>query len=92
MSKFIVHEELTVDSAVVSLTPAVYGSSATFAKVHAEDGAMRYCYDGQNPTSSFGDLLEDGDIIEIPSLYHIKNFKVVKAGNDPGKITVTYEN
>ncbi|MDP3786757.1 MAG: hypothetical protein Q8R05_04305 [Candidatus Omnitrophota bacterium] len=95
MSKVIVHEELAVDYTPVALTPSVYnppsGPSATFAIIHAEGGAMRYRDDGQNPTQSFGALLEDGDIVELPSIYHIKNFRVVKTDVDAGKITVTYE-
>lgn len=95
MSKAIAHEELMVDFAVVALTPSVYNSpqglSASFAKIQAEDGPMRYCVDGQNPSPSFGDLLEDGDIVELPSIYHIKNFKVIRSGSYLGKITVTYE-
>jgi len=95
MSKVITHEELTVDYTPVALTSSVYnppaGPSATFAIIHAEGGVMRYRDDGQNPTQSFGALLEDGDIVELPSIYHIKNFRVVKADVDAGKITVTYE-
>jgi hypothetical protein len=96
MPKVIAHEELTVDWSVVSLTPSVYspagGPSASFAKIQAEEGPMRYCVDGQSPSASFGDLLEDGDILELPSIYHIKNFKVVRSGGSyAGKITVTYE-
>ncbi|MDD5422052.1 MAG: hypothetical protein PHT32_01330, partial [Candidatus Omnitrophica bacterium] len=72
MSKVIAHEELAVGYSPVSLTPSVYnpvtGPSATFAMIHAEGGAMRYCDCGQNPTQSFGALLEDGDIVELPSL------------------------
>jgi hypothetical protein len=95
MSKVIAHEELAVGYSSVSLTPSVYnpvtGPSATFAMIHAEGGAMRYRDDGQNPTQSFGALLEDGDIVELPSIYHIKNFRVVQADAEAGKITVTYE-
>ena len=95
MSKVIATESLNVDSGVVSLTPSVYnppaGPGATFAMIHAEGGAMRYCDCGQNPTQSFGALLEDGDVVELPSLAHIKNFRVVKADVEAGKITVTYE-
>ena len=95
MSKVIAHEELTVDYAVVALTPSVYsptaGPSAAFAKIQAEDGPMRYRADGQDPSPSNGDLLEDGDIVELPSIYHIKNFKLIRSGSLLGKITVTYE-
>jgi len=95
MSKVFAHEELTVDYAVVMLTPSVYnppaGPSASFAKIQAENGPMRYRDDGQNPSPSDGDLFEDGDIVELPSLTHIRNFKVIRSGSDLGKITVTYE-
>ena len=95
MSKVIAHEELAVGYSPVALTPSVYnpaiGPSATFAMIHAEGGAMRYCDNGQNPSQSFGALLEDGDIVELPSIYHIKNFRVVQADADAGKIVVTYE-
>ena len=52
---------------------------------------MRYFVDGQNPSQSSGALLEDGDVLELPSIYHIKDFRVVKAFTDAGKLTVTYE-
>ena len=95
MSKVFAHEELTVDYAVVSLTPSVYnssgGPSASFAKIQAEDGPMRYRDDGQDPSPSNGDLFEDGDIIELPTIEHIRKFKVIRSGSLLGKITVTYE-
>jgi hypothetical protein len=59
--------------------------------VCAEGGAMRYFVNGQNPSASSGVLLEEGDIVELPSIYHIKDFKVIKAGDDAGKLVVTYE-
>ena len=95
MAKVINHEEIVVSSVAVALTPAIYdpanGVSASFAMVTAEGGAMRYFVSGQNPSASSGVLLEEGDIVELPSIYHIKDFKVIKAGDDDGKITVTYE-
>ncbi len=95
MAKVINHEEIVVSGAAVALTPAIYnpgtGVSASFAMVTAEGGAMRYFVNGQNPSASSGVLLEEGDIVELPSIYHIKDFKVIKAGDDDGKITVTYE-
>jgi hypothetical protein len=32
---------------------------------------MRYFVNGQNPTPSSGALLEDGDIVELPSFYGV---------------------
>lgn len=95
MSKVLAHEEIIVSTAVKQLTPAIYnppeGASAVFAIIHAEDGPMRYFVNGQNPSQSSGALLEDGDIVELPSIYHIKDFRVVRSGNEDGKLTVTYE-
>lgn len=95
MGKVISHEEIIVEDIVKSLDPAIYnpenGESASFALIHAEGGPMRYFVNGQNPTPSSGALFEDGDIVELPSIYHIKDFRVVKSGTDIGKLTVTYE-
>ena len=95
MAKVIAQEEIAVDSEVKQLTPAIYnspsGPSASYAIIHAEGGAMRYLVNGQDPNPSLGALFEDGDIVELPTIYHIKDFRIVKAGTDPGKLTVTYE-
>jgi len=95
MSKVIAHEEITVDAVVKTLDPAVYspatGPVATCAAIHAEGGDMRYFVNSQDPTPSSGILLEEGDIVELPSIYHITNFKVVKVNSPDGKLTVTYE-
>jgi hypothetical protein len=95
MSKALAHEEIAVSTAVKQLTSGVYdppeGPSAAFAVIHAEDGPMRYFVTGQNPSQNSGALLEDGDIVELPSIYHIRNFRVIRSGNTNGKLTVTYE-
>lgn len=95
MSKVLAHEEIVVDAEVKQLSSEIYnpqdGASAVYAIIHAEGGAMRYFVSGQNPSPSSGALLEDGDIVELPSIYHISNFKVIKTGENPGKLTVTYE-
>jgi hypothetical protein len=95
MGKVINHEEIIVDDFAKSLTPSIYdpgsGVPASFALIHAEGGQMRYFVNGQNPTPSSGALLEDGDIVELPSIYHIKVFRVVRTGSESGKITATYE-
>ncbi|MDP2942403.1 MAG: hypothetical protein Q8O36_02680 [Candidatus Omnitrophota bacterium] len=95
MSKVMAHEQVTVDTEVVQLTPAIYnpptGSGASQAIIHAEGGDMRYRVDGQDPTPSSGILLEEGDIVELPTIYHIKNFKAIKVNSPSGKLIVTYE-
>jgi len=95
MSKVLAHEEIAVNSAVKSLTASIYapenGAPAAYAIIHAEGGSMRYFVNGQDPTPASGILFEEGDIVELPGIYHIKDFRVVKAGTAAGKLTVTYE-
>lgn len=95
MSKVLAHEEIIVDGGVKQLTPSVYnppnGASAVYAVIHAEGGNMRYFVDGNDPSPSSGALLEEGDIVELPSIYHIADFRVIKAAVDAGKLIVTYE-
>lgn len=95
MAKVIGQEEIVVGSSVAALTPAIYdpgnGIAASFAMITAEGGDMRYFVNGQNPSALSGVLLEEGDIVELPSIYHVKDFRVIRAGNDDGKITVIYE-
>jgi len=95
MGKVMNHEEIVVEDIVKALDPVVYnpesGQSASFAMVCAEGGAMRYFVNGQNPSATSGVLLEEGDIVELPSICHIKDFRVIRAGVDAGKIVVTYE-
>jgi len=95
MSKVIAQEQIIVDAEVVQLTPSIYnppiGSGASQAIIHSEGGDMRYRVDGQEPTPSSGILLEEGDIVELPTIYHITNFKVIKVNSPSGKLIVTYE-
>ena len=95
MSKVLAHEEIVVDGGVKQLTPGIYnppeGDSAVYAIIHAEGGKMRFFVNGQNPSQSSGALFEDGDVLELQSIYHITDFRVIKALTDPGKLTVTYE-
>jgi hypothetical protein len=95
MAKVIAHEEITVDIVVKQLTPSIYnpasGIPADRAIIHAEGGTMRYFVSGQDPTPTSGIPLEPGDIVELPSIYYITNFKVIRANTASGKLTVTYE-
>lgn len=95
MSKVLAHEEIVVDVGVKQLNPAIFnpadGHSAVYAIIHAEGGSMRFFVNGQDPTPSSGALLEDADVLELPSIYHINDFRVIKAGSQDGKLTVTYE-
>ena len=95
MPKTIAHEEIAVDSGVKTLSPSIYnpegGQALSRAVIHAEGGDMRYFVNGEDPSPTSGILLEEGDIVELPTIYHIKNFKVIKVNVSSGKITILYE-
>ena len=95
MGKVIGFEEIPVSTSPVGLSPAVYvpaqGSSAAKASITAEGGEMRYRIDGQDPTASTGHLLVDSNFLKLDDIYAIRNFRVIQASVDAGKLTVTYE-
>ena len=88
-------EEVIVDSAAVSLNPAIYnpvnGAPAAKAFIMAEGGDMRYRVDGQNPTASTGHLLMDSDFLDLENIYLVRKFRAIKASGLAGKLSVTYE-
>ena len=95
MPKIIAHEEITVDAQVKTLSQSIYnpedGQALSRALIHAEGGDMRYFVDGQDPSAASGILLEEGDIVELPTINYIRNFKVVAVNSPSGKLIVTYE-
>ena len=88
-------EALTVASAIKTLTESVYrnsdGNYAKRALITCETAQIRYKYNGDDPTSSEGHLLNPMDTLVIIGATNIKNFKAIRTGTTSGKIQVTYE-
>lgn len=88
------YESVSVSSTAVGITSTVTSGGATLrgqrAIVTAETSQMRYRYDGTNPTTSEGHLLEVGQSIEVLGFADIDNFAIIATGSD-GTIKVTLE-
>ena len=95
MGKVIGFEEIGVGGSPVGLSPSVYvpaqGPAAAIAMITAEGGDMRYRLDGQDPTYSTGHLLVDSNFLKLDEMVLIRNFRIIQAGADSGKLTVSYE-
>ena len=95
MGKVIGFEEISVGGSPVGLSPSVYipsqGNAAAQALISAEGGDMRYRLDGIDPTASTGHLLVDANFLKLEEMSLIRNFRVIQAAVDPGKLTVSYE-
>jgi len=89
-------EQLTVTSAVKTLTAAEYQSGnkkAQIAFITVEDYDIRYTYDGSTPSGTVGHLAAAGTAITLFGTHDIENFKCYldgAAGAD-STISVTYE-
>jgi hypothetical protein len=56
-----------------------------------ETAQVRYRYDGTNPTSSEGHLLEIGETLVLEGAANIDKFKAIRTGSTDGTLKVTYE-
>lgn len=86
-------EKITVNTAV-GFTTATYaptpGNPAFRALVTVETDQVRFRYEGTDPTSSVGHLLDPGDRIVIEGYDNIKNARFIKITNN-ATLQVTYE-
>ena len=89
------HEAITVADTAIGFTHATTqrsdSSHHVIAVVTAENGIMRYRYDGGDPTSTVGHLLSHGDSIVIEGSENVKKFRAIRVGSNNGTLRVTYE-
>ena len=84
------YESVIVADSAVGFTAATL-ARATAAFVTLETAQVRFRYDGTNPTSSEGHLMDIGDSIRIKGPNNIKNFKAIRTGSTSGVLKVTFE-
>jgi len=84
------HEAITVDNSVQALT-AAKAAQADRIFVTAETAEMRFRYDGGDPSTTVGHLIEDGDALILYGTNNIKNFKAIRTGATSGVLRVTFE-
>ena len=90
------YESVSVTNAAKPLNSGVYtdsdGEYAKRAVITVETMPIRYRYDGTDPTSSEGHLLQPMDVLTLIGSSNIQNFRVIRQGGTNATIKVTYEN
>ena len=54
-------------------------------------GDIRYRYDGSNPTTSVGHVLQAGRALRLKGQHQMANFKAIASGAADGVMSVSYE-
>ena len=84
---------LTVSSSAVGLTipttPQVRAILLTVEHTVSNTDTLRHWKTGDDPTTSEGQLLYSGDILEITNVSAISNLRLIASGNDM-KVMVEY--
>lgn len=87
-------ETLTISNSAVGLTSTSYlntTGNASHAFLTLEGGQVRYRYDGTNPTSSVGHVLDPGGFLLIEGQNQMAAIKFIRTGATDGTASVTYE-
>ena len=89
-------ETLTVADSVQVLTPSLYKDSttsggATDAFITLADGQIRYRYDGGDPSSTVGHILDVGGSLVLRGQNQMSQFKCIRTGSTSGTISTSYE-
>lgn len=95
------YESVTVTDTATALTAAKYkdaGSINTNAQrgaarvvITVETAQLRYRYDGTDPTSSEGHILNINDVLVLVGPDAMKNFRGIRTGGTSAVLKCTYE-
>lgn len=90
------YESVTVANTAQLLTLATYrpnrdDSAAKRAVITCETAQIRYRYDGTDPTSSEGHILNSNDVLTLVGAGNIEKFRAIRTGATSGVLKVTYE-
>lgn len=94
-------EKITVADAVKTLTLSKYSSDVLQSSsgsvsvgpsvlITSEGGDMRYRLDGNDPTTTDGHLLSNGDVLKLKDYDDIQRFKAIRVGSVSGVLQVSY--
>lgn len=88
-------ESLSITETSTPLTEAKYkrsdGSYAKRVLITCENAQIRYKYNGDDPTSSSGHILNPNEHLIIIGSGNIRNFRATRTGSSSGKMEITYE-
>lgn len=87
-SAFAYESKTVTNAAAVALTTATY-NGAMSANITVENNPIRVRWDGTDPTTSEGHLLQAGDTMKLDFTADVFHFRAIATGAD-GKIRVTY--
>lgn len=89
------YESITVATTAIGCTTSTVspggGPGAVRAMLTLETAQVRYRYDGIDPTSSEGHLLEIGETLVLEGAANIDRFRAIRTGSTSGVLKVTYE-
>jgi hypothetical protein len=80
-----VFESITVAATAVGLSSATY-SGKQACEFRLETAQVRYRFDGTDPTSAEGVLLEVGDVVSIPNIAAARQTKFIRTGATSGTL------
>ena len=86
-------ETLPVSNSAVGLTASTFQPSSAERAEHAFitcEGEVRYRYDGTNPTSTVGHILQDGAFLIVKGEHQLNNIKFIRVSAD-STLQITYE-
>ena len=88
------HETISATAAAVGFTASKYNPAdaahAQSVLVTIEEEAIRYRYDGGDPTTSVGHGLNPGGFVTVVGKTNIENFRAI-AKSGTAKLITTYE-
>ena len=83
------YEDITVSSAHYETFTTTTMNGAFTANITVEDNPVRVRWDGGNPTTLVGHLLQSGDQLKLDFTADLWHFKAIATGGD-SKLRVTY--
>ena len=86
-------ETITVNTAIgftVATITNTRSETAIKAVVTVETAQIRYRVDGENPSSTVGHVLDDGDVLVLQGESEILDFRAIKTTGTNGKIQCTF--
>lgn len=83
-------ESLAVAGSAVGFTAGTIGGNRTHALITCETAAVRFRFDGTDPTSSVGHLLEKGDIMVCESQQQVTNIRFIRKTGQSATLQCSY--
>ena len=89
-------ESITVADVAIGITASLVGSSTLRTRCERafltlETGQIRFRYDGDDPTSAEGHVMNIGDTLELTGHQSVTDFKAIRTGATSGVLKATCE-